>query len=79
VLGLVEPDAGNVEFLDTRWNGNGVSERSRRDLRPRLQYIPQDPLSSFDPRHSVRPVAGRSVMVETFIQAGVACEKRRAA
>jgi len=54
VLGLVEPDAGNVEFLDTRWNGKGVSERSRRDLRPRLQYIPQDPLSSFDPRHSVR-------------------------
>jgi peptide/nickel transport system ATP-binding protein len=53
VLGLVEPDAGNVEFLDTRWNGNGVSERSRRDLRPRLQYIPQDPLSSFNPRHSV--------------------------
>ncbi|CAN7748328.1 dipeptide ABC transporter ATP-binding protein [Caballeronia sp. LjRoot31] len=53
VLGLVEPDAGNVEFLDTRWNGNGVSERSRRDLRPRLQYIPQDPLSSFDPRHTV--------------------------
>jgi len=54
VLGLVEPDAGRVEFLDTRWNGQGVSERSRRDLRPRLQYIPQDPLSSFDPRHSVR-------------------------
>ncbi|WP_213765977.1 ABC transporter ATP-binding protein [Caballeronia sp. dw_19] len=53
VLGLVEPDAGNVEFLDTRWNGNGVSERARRDLRPRLQYIPQDPLSSFDPRHTV--------------------------
>jgi len=53
VLGLIEPDAGNVEFLDTRWNGNGVSERSRRDLRPRLQYIPQDPLSSFNPRHSV--------------------------
>jgi peptide/nickel transport system ATP-binding protein len=54
VLGLVEPDAGNVEFLDTRWNGSGVAERSRRDLRPRLQYIPQDPLSSFDPRHTVR-------------------------
>ena len=54
VLGLIAPDAGNVEFLDTRWNGPGVSERARRELRPRLQYIPQDPLSSFDPRHSVQ-------------------------
>ncbi|WP_174362939.1 dipeptide ABC transporter ATP-binding protein [uncultured Caballeronia sp.] len=54
VLGLIAPDAGNVEFLGTRWNGPGVSERMRRELRPRLQYIPQDPLSSFDPRHSVQ-------------------------
>ncbi|KQR78667.1 ABC transporter ATP-binding protein [Burkholderia sp. Leaf177] len=54
VLGLIAPDAGNVEFLDTHWNGPRVSERERRALRPRLQYIPQDPLSSFDPRHSVQ-------------------------
>lgn len=54
VLGLIAPDAGNVEFLGTRWNGHGVPERSRHGLRPRLQYIPQDPLSSFDPRHTVR-------------------------
>ncbi|MDP9155697.1 MAG: ABC transporter ATP-binding protein [Pseudomonadota bacterium] len=54
VLGLIAPDAGNVEFLGTRWNGPGVSERVRRELRPRLQYIPQDPLSAFDPRHSVQ-------------------------
>jgi peptide/nickel transport system ATP-binding protein len=54
VLGLTAPDSGNVEFLGTRWNGSRVSERARRELRPRLQYIPQDPLSSFDPRHSVQ-------------------------
>jgi peptide/nickel transport system ATP-binding protein len=56
VLGLVAPDTGKVEFLDTLWNGqgHGVRERSRRGLRPRLQYIPQDPLSSFDPRHTVQ-------------------------
>jgi peptide/nickel transport system ATP-binding protein len=54
VLGLVTPSAGQVDFLGTHWNGTGVKESSRRTLRPRLQYIPQDPLSSFDPRHTVR-------------------------
>jgi peptide/nickel transport system ATP-binding protein len=54
VLGLVTPGDGDVEFLGTRWNGAAVAESSRRALRPRLQYIPQDPLSSFDPRHTVR-------------------------
>jgi peptide/nickel transport system ATP-binding protein len=71
VLGLVEPDAGNVEFLDTRWNGRGVSERSRRDLRPRLQYIPQDPLSSFDPRHSVRQLLEEALWSKRLSQSAL--------
>ncbi|MGN8138488.1 dipeptide ABC transporter ATP-binding protein [Paraburkholderia sp. 22099] len=54
VLGLVPPSAGDVTFLGAHWNGANVSESSRRALRPRLQYIPQDPLSSFDPRHTVQ-------------------------
>ncbi|SAK67753.1 ATP-binding cassette domain-containing protein [Caballeronia ptereochthonis] len=54
VLGLLAPDRGKVRFLDAEWNGRGVTEKMRRALRPRMQYIPQDPLSSFDPRHSVR-------------------------
>jgi len=54
VLGLVTPSAGAVDFLGTRWNGAKLKEASRRALRPRLQYIPQDPLSSFDPRHTVQ-------------------------
>jgi peptide/nickel transport system ATP-binding protein len=54
VLGLVTPSAGSVDFLGTHWNGAKLKEASRRALRPRLQYIPQDPLSSFDPRHTVQ-------------------------
>ncbi|MFM0739629.1 ABC transporter ATP-binding protein [Paraburkholderia xenovorans] len=54
VLGLVTPSAGDVTFLGTHWNGANVKESARRALRPRLQYIPQDPLSSFDPRHTVQ-------------------------
>ncbi len=54
VLGLLEPSAGEVRFLGSRWNGAGVREAARRALRPKLRYIPQDPLSAFDPRHTVR-------------------------
>ena len=54
VLGLAAPSAGQVRFLGTQWNGAGVHEAARRALRPKLQYIPQDPLSSFDPRYTVR-------------------------
>jgi peptide/nickel transport system ATP-binding protein len=66
VLGLAVPDTGKVEFLDTHWNGRGVSERSRRELRPRLQYIPQDPLSSFDPRHTVRQLLEEGLWSKTL-------------
>jgi peptide/nickel transport system ATP-binding protein len=54
VLGLLAPDRGAVRFMGSEWNGAGVAESSRRALRAGMQYIPQDPLSSFDPRHAVR-------------------------
>ena len=61
VLGLVTPTAGTVDFLGTHWNGVKLKEASRRALRPRLQYIPQDPLSSFDPRHTVQQLLEESL------------------
>ena len=54
VLGLLAPDRGAVKFLGSEWNGAGVKETARRRLRSRMQFIPQDPLSSFNPRHAVR-------------------------
>ncbi|MDR2564969.1 MAG: ABC transporter ATP-binding protein [Bifidobacteriaceae bacterium] len=54
VLGHVEPDSGTVLFLGKRWSG--VAEARRRPLRRRVQSISQDPLGSFDPRHTVGQV-----------------------
>jgi len=51
VLGLLPPDAGDVRFLGQA--RSGVGESVRRKLRRAMQYIPQDALSSFDPRYTV--------------------------
>ncbi|MFD1704619.1 nickel ABC transporter ATP-binding protein NikE [Methylopila henanensis] len=59
VLGLIEPDEGHVRLLGKPWSG--VSERERRTLRSKLQYIPQDPLSSFDPRYRVSDIIAENV------------------
>lgn len=59
VLGLLTPDEGEVRLLGERWSG--VTETARRALRARLQYIPQDALSSFDPRYRVADVIGENL------------------
>jgi peptide/nickel transport system ATP-binding protein len=61
VLGLLAPDQGTVRFLDREWNGARVKESARRAVRSRMQYIPQDPLSSFDPRHTVRELLAQGL------------------
>ncbi|WP_327582937.1 ABC transporter ATP-binding protein [Nonomuraea sp. NBC_00507] len=50
-LGLLEPDAGQVTLHQRPWSHQ--RERARRPLRPRIQLISQNPLDSFDPRHTV--------------------------
>ncbi len=59
ILGLQAPDAGTVRLLGHPWSA--MPEARRRPLRPRLQYIPQDPLSSFDPRYRVREVIAENL------------------
>jgi|GEM_PF-43930 len=54
VLGLTEPDAGEVRLAGQRFSG--VPERSRRAARHALGVVQQDPLSSFDPRWNVRRI-----------------------
>ncbi|HEX5859485.1 MAG TPA: ABC transporter ATP-binding protein [Microbacterium sp.] len=71
VLGLAEPDAGEVEFLGEPWSG--VAERARRGRRPRIQHISQDPLGSFDPRQR----AG-SIIAEALERAGIPRAERAA-
>ncbi|MCJ2068942.1 ABC transporter ATP-binding protein [Methylobacterium sp. J-030] len=59
VLGLLEPDAGEVRLLGELWTR--IPEPRRRPLRRRLQYIPQDPLSSFDPRYRVADIIAENL------------------
>lgn len=60
VLGLLAPDEGEVRLLGKHWSG--ISESERRSLRARLQYIPQDALSSFDPRYRVADIIGENLV-----------------
>lgn len=59
LLGLDEPDAGDVHVAGIRWSD--VRGREDRALRRRIQAIHQDPLSSFDPRHSVDRILDEAV------------------
>jgi peptide/nickel transport system ATP-binding protein len=59
VLGLLEPDAGAVRFAGRPWTG--LPERQRRGRRAGIAVIYQDPLGSFDPRHTVGQILGEAV------------------
>ena len=59
VLGLLPPDEGEVRLLGEAWSA--IPEAKRRPLRRKLQYIPQDALSSFDPRYRVADVIGENL------------------
>jgi peptide/nickel transport system ATP-binding protein len=59
VLGLIRPDAGEVDFAGTAWSER--TERDRRALRGRIQAVPQDPLGSFDPRHTVGTILAEAI------------------
>ncbi|MCU1546977.1 MAG: transporter ATP-binding protein [Homoserinimonas sp.] len=51
VLGLTQPDEGTVTLAGEAWSRQ--RERERRARRHLVGAIYQDPLSSFDPRHTV--------------------------
>ncbi|MFC4591391.1 dipeptide ABC transporter ATP-binding protein [Sphaerisporangium corydalis] len=61
VLGLLAPDAGSVEIDGRPWAGLTAGER--RELRRHIQVVYQDPLSSFDPRFTVRRVLDEALGV----------------
>lgn len=51
LMAAEEPDTGQVLLDGEPWSA--VAERVRRPRRSTIQFIPQDPLGSFDPRHTV--------------------------
>ncbi|SDX46407.1 peptide/nickel transport system ATP-binding protein [Pseudomonas syringae] len=76
VLGLLQPDAGQVRFLDQPWAGIGadqVEEKHRRVHRRDISVIYQDPLSSFDPRWSVG-----QILADALDVAGISVEQQPA-
>ncbi len=81
MLGLTEPDAGEVLLGGVPWVGpsgpgggwgSWVPERDRRPRRRQIQAIFQDPLGSFDPRLTV----GR-ILTQALRVGGVARTERR--
>jgi peptide/nickel transport system ATP-binding protein len=61
VVGLQEPDAGSVFFRGRDWAALSAAEQ--RAERKRVQYVHQDPLSSFDPRYTVERVIAEALRV----------------
>ncbi|AGZ42742.1 dipeptide ABC transporter ATP-binding protein [Actinoplanes friuliensis] len=59
LFGLVAPTSGSVTFEGAPWSG--VAEGRRRPVRRKLQFISQDPLSSFDPRWTVARIVGEAL------------------
>ena len=58
-LGLTAPDTGAVTFLGEPWTE--AAESRRRARRPRIQFVSQDPLGSFDPRQRVGGILGEAL------------------
>ena len=54
LIALAEPDGGTISLDGGLWSP--LPDRRRRSRRHRIQIISQDPISSFDPRYSVREV-----------------------
>jgi peptide/nickel transport system ATP-binding protein len=61
VVGLQEPDAGSVFIRGREWAA--LNPADQRAERKRVQYVYQDPLSSFDPRYTVERVIAEALRV----------------
>jgi peptide/nickel transport system ATP-binding protein len=64
VLGLEVPDQGSVTLRGRDWLS--LDARGQRAERRRIQFVYQDPLSSFDPRYSVERVIGEALALAGF-------------
>jgi peptide/nickel transport system ATP-binding protein len=58
-LGLLSPDQGEVRLDGRPWAS--LPERRRRPTRPKIQFVQQDPLGSFDPRFTVERIIGEAL------------------
>ncbi|MFT3864208.1 MAG: ABC transporter ATP-binding protein [Solirubrobacterales bacterium] len=64
ILALVDPDGGNVTLRGKPWTT--LKEKDRRQRRRRISVVYQDPLSSFDPRWTVRRIVDDAIAEEDY-------------
>ncbi|HEY6575865.1 MAG TPA: ABC transporter ATP-binding protein, partial [Mycobacterium sp.] len=63
-LALLAPDAGTVRLAGEPWSD--ATEAARRPRRRRISVIYQDPLSSFDPRWTVRKIIADALPADLY-------------
>jgi peptide/nickel transport system ATP-binding protein len=61
LVGLLEPDAGVIQFEDNTLNG-----KTPKHLRRRIQVIPQDPFDSVSPHLAVRQIVREPLDVQSM-------------
>jgi len=74
LLGLVPPSAGAVRFDGT--DLASLSDEALRRLRRRMQMIFQDPMSSLNPRHTIRRILVEPILLHGLEPDRAAAERR---
>ncbi|SCB60940.1 peptide/nickel transport system ATP-binding protein [Rhizobium aethiopicum] len=77
VLRLVEPSAGSVRFDGTELTT--LSSAEMRRVRPRMQYIFQDPFASLSPRMTIGEILTEGLKIQGLGTARERLERARAA
>ncbi|ANL32749.1 MULTISPECIES: ABC transporter ATP-binding protein [Rhizobium] len=77
VLRLIEPSAGSVRFDGTELTS--LSSSAIRRLRPRMQYIFQDPFASLSPRMTIGEILTEGLKIQGLGTAKERLERARAA
>ncbi|PCK79536.1 ABC transporter ATP-binding protein [Rhizobium sophoriradicis] len=77
VLRLIEPSAGSVRFDGTELTS--LSSSAMRRLRPRMQYIFQDPFASLSPRMTIGEILTEGLKIQGRGTAKERLERARAA
>ena len=62
LMGFDRPTRGLIRLDGLAWSE--LSERRRRGHRGAIQFVSQDPMSSFDPRFSVRRIVGQALALD---------------
>jgi peptide/nickel transport system ATP-binding protein len=70
---LYEPTTGEIHFKQT--NLTELSQRQLRPLRPKVQYVFQDPYESLNPRHTIGSTLEEPFVIHTKLNAQERAEK----